>query len=748
MINNLKKRALSYITLLIAFVFCVCGICGCTNTNEPSDTDLPNETYFLQKIEIEGSNIVRTGGTVELTAIASARNASGKYVTSTEGFTYTSLNTSVATVNDNGVIRGESAGNCDITVKHTEFQAETTYKIQVVELATAELDFATGSGINTFGRAQLDNGQLLFVNALSGFEVCFEGTELNGTVKSVTEAVGDKNYLLVEVDGKTEIKEITTNNVDSQISLVSNLTSGIHVAKIYKLTDEAHSSIRLISLSDDVVYLTAPQHTEPKITVYGDYISSGYGLGNGLDASKTYAYLAAKELGAEIEIVSSPVAALAIGQNSVKDVWDHYSFNSEAVYGGINDSDYIVINLGENDGKLISERQGTKEDFVNGYKQIISAMRQKNQTAKIICCYGMTTYSNVLSQSIRKAVQLSNDSGDRNVYALEFERCDGKTFDSVKGYPNEQGHEINAEHLKNALLKFESEDNVPSLQNKVNYDTHKEDISVILLAGQSNMEGNSWWKYLEGKDDRYNDYKAGFDGIKMSFANHESDAGKTPSFNSVKLGYGGARNPGNGGDNTTCFGPEIGMAKMLHDNGYDNKVVFIKFAVGATYLHNDANNRNWQAKSGTIYKAFIQYTDACIAELAKTYNVSVDAMCWMQGESDTEQQAHVDAYKSNINNFLTEVRKHYTQYNSDFMFYDAYINWPRDWQGDRPDQINEIKKQLVTDNLHYELIDTLSARLHSYNEPENVDLAHFDSDSEIKLGEMFAEAYMKDFPLI
>ena len=34
----------------------------------------------------------------------------------------------------------------------------------------------------------------------------------------------------------------------------------------------------------------------------------------------------------------------------------------------------------------------------------------------------------------------------------------------------------------------------------------------------------------------------------MSFVNHESEASKSPSFNPVKLGYGGARNPGNGGD--------------------------------------------------------------------------------------------------------------------------------------------------------------------------------------------------------
>ena len=121
----------------------------------------------------------------------------------------------------------------------------------------------------------------------------------------------------------------------------------------------------------------------------------------------------------------------------------------------------------------------------------------------------------------------------------------------------------------------------------------------------------------------------------------------------------------------------------------------------------------------------------------------------MQGESDTEQQDHVDAYGDSLIGFVNALREHFAKYNPDFMFYDAYINWPKAWQGDRPDQINDIKKQLAQENLHYEIIDTLAAKLHSYNEPyENVDLAHFDAESEIKLGEMFAEAYMKDFPLI
>lgn len=742
------KKLLVFLATCMAVVLCMYGICACGKDDEQFNQNLPAEnTYFFQEIEISGNSVLRVGGTVVLSATASARTGAGKYVSSTEGFTFESSNSFVATVDSNGVVSGIKEGNCDITIKHAEFQAEKKFSVSVV--ATVNLDFADGEGINTFGRAQSKDNGLLFVNALSGFEVCFDGTELKGVFNLVTEGGNNKDYLLVQADGKSEIKEIYENSVDVQISLVSGLSSGVHTVKVYKLTDEKHSSLRLISLSSDVHYLNSPVRPQKKISFYGDYLTLGYGLGKGIDASKTYAYKAAEELGAEIDIFGASDSALAFGATPIKDVWDNLSVRSKEVYEGVADSDYIVINLGENDGKAIKQSDGTVTDFIDGYRDMIAAMRAKNANAKIICCYGMTAYGSVLAQPILRLVAVLNNLGDKNIYALQLERCDGKAIDDKTGYPNVYGHEINAKRLIDAFIKLENGDNVSSVQDRVKYDPAKNDMSVILLGGQSNMEGNSWWKYLEGKDERFNDYLNGFDGIKLSFVNHESEASKSPSFNPVKLGYGGARNPGNGGDSTTCFGPEIGMAKTLHDNGYDGKVVFIKFAIGGTYFHEDGYNRNWQAFTGTLYKAFIQYTDACIAELSKTYNVSIDAMCWMQGESDTEQQDHVDAYGDSLIGFVNALREHFAKYNPDFMFYDAYINWPKAWQGDRPDQINDIKKQLAQENLHYEIIDTLAAKLHSYNEPyENVDLAHFDAESEIKLGEMFAEAYMKDFPLI
>ena len=744
--KNAKKRAFIVISFCFAVLFCLYGFCSCAKTpdntdNQPQPPSTEN-SYYLQKIDVTGADLIRVGGTAQLHATASARTGANKTVTSTTGFVFESSAPSVASVDASGVVSGLKEGESTITVKHAEFGAKSTFKVSVVP--TVALNFETGEGINAFGRAQFKDNGLLFVNALSGFEVRFDGTELKGVFNSITDVADAKNSLYVEVGGKSTVVNIPKNNENTEITLVSGLSKGIHRLRVYKTTGEEHSKIKLVSLSSAVQYI-APARAETKISVYGDRLTSGSYFGTDGDASKTYAFAAAEELDAELDVVSLPEASLAVGDVALKDAWNKSSAKSSEVYEGAANSDYVIINLGDNDLTAIKDSQGTLSDYKQGYKQMVSAISGANAKAKIFCCYGMTGNGAMLAQSVKRVVAELNAAGNKNVYAIQLERCDGKAQDKTTGLPNDYGHRVNAERLVGLLKNSDSDYS----QGKAEYDAAKPDISVILLGGQSNMEGNSWWRYLEGNDARYEDYKNGFDGIKMSFCNHESEADKAPSFNAVKLGYGGARNPGYGGDATTCFGPEIGMAKVLHDGGYDNKVVFIKFAIGATYFHSDANNRNWQAKSGKLYKAFIKYVGACLDELSQTYNVSVDAMCWMQGESDTEQQSHVDAYKSNLNGFVKSLREHFAQYNPDFMFYDAYIKWPSEWQGDRPDQINEIKQQLADDNLHYEALDIVSEGLHTYAEPHgSADLAHFDAASEIKLGELFAQAYLNDFPLV
>lgn len=437
-----------------------------------------------------------------------------------------------------------------------------------------------------------------------------------------------------------------------------------------------------------------------------------------------------------------PNAAASIAldgeQKPVKDVWNKYSLDSEAAYTADRQSDYVVIDLGGNDMRAIASGKGTVEDFVDGYGSMLTAMRAADGNADIICCYGMTTESASVGKYIKRIVKQANNGGDSKIFALDMVRCDGKAL-GENGKPNALGQGENAELLAETISAIAS-----GQKPALDYDTEKQDISVVLLGGQSNMEGNAWHTYLQS-DASYAEYLAGYDGIKMSYVNHEDDANNAPDFQKVRIGYGGARS-----DPENTFGPDLGMAKALHDGGYDGKVVFIKFAIGDTSFYpRDDSGRTWRANSGKLYRGLVTYVNACLDELSKTYNVSLDAMCWMQGESDTKSQKSVDAYENSVRDFVNALREEFSAYNSEFMFYDAFIKWPYEWEFNRPSLINDIKEKLAENNLHYSIVDTLSAKLTTDKEPYgNVDLAHFDAASAVKLGQLFAEAYMRDYPLI
>ena len=71
------------------------------------------------------SKTLKTGETVQLTA---TKNPS----TATEGITWTSSNSSVATVNQNGLVTAKGSGTATITIKNSESKVSTNCVINVI----------------------------------------------------------------------------------------------------------------------------------------------------------------------------------------------------------------------------------------------------------------------------------------------------------------------------------------------------------------------------------------------------------------------------------------------------------------------------------------------------------------------------------------------------------------------------------------------------------------------------------------
>ena len=254
---------------------------------------------------------------------------------------------------------------------------------------------------------------------------------------------------------------------------------------------------------------------------------------------------------------------------------------------------------------------------------------------------------------------------------------------------------------------------------------------VILLGGQSNASGCSLDEYLAKNvsPEKYAEYQNGYGNV---YINYLSGANRSGGF--VKCAT-------LQGELEGAFGPELGLADKLHELYPDKTFYIIKCAWGGTNLFEQWLSPSSDGKTGDLYKQFEAYVEASIDYLeSKNYNVKIEGMCWMQGESDSFSVEHSTGYAEHLNNFIEDVRKRFSEYASDdgIAFIDAYIaENPVFWvfyEG-----VNNSKREVAERSELNVVIET--SDLITTEEPvEQPDVPHYDSISEITLGHRFAKA--------
>ena len=256
---------------------------------------------------------------------------------------------------------------------------------------------------------------------------------------------------------------------------------------------------------------------------------------------------------------------------------------------------------------------------------------------------------------------------------------------------------------------------------------------VILLGGQSNASGCSWDEYLQKNitAEKHAEYKAGYDNVYINYL-----SGPRMSEGFIKCAT-------LQGEPEGTFGPELGLADKLHEM-YPNKTFFIiKCAWGGTNLYSQWLSPTSKGMTGSLYKQFISFVNTSVDYLiSKNYDVKIEGMCWMQGESDAFTKKHSEKYAEHLSNLIGDIRNEFSQYAGEdgIAFVDAYI---ADTPGVWPyyEAVNRGKAEVAGRSPMNVVIDTIAAGLECTEEPEGApDLAHYDSMSEIKLGHLFAEA--------
>ena len=266
-------------------------------------------------------------------------------------------------------------------------------------------------------------------------------------------------------------------------------------------------------------------------------------------------------------------------------------------------------------------------------------------------------------------------------------------------------------------------------------DSDGERARVIILIGQSNATGCSLTSYLEKgvTSEKYTEYSEGYDNVLINF-----------SLDNGKYSSGGAFLPVdlNCAAGEGYFGPELGMAEVLSEKFPDEKIFMLKFTMSGYSL-----NYHWLYgyERASIYNAFKVFALTYLDYLAtKGYDVTVDAICWMQGESDTTEYK-ASRYLENTAKFVSYLREDLSSYanESGIYFIDAGISSSPYCEPSYP-EINAAKKAYSETSELNIYFPTIEAGLTTMYEPvENPDLGHYDALSELELGRMFGREIAK-----
>lgn len=261
-------------------------------------------------------------------------------------------------------------------------------------------------------------------------------------------------------------------------------------------------------------------------------------------------------------------------------------------------------------------------------------------------------------------------------------------------------------------------------------DGNNQKAKVIVLLGQSNASGCTYNNYLEmnTSNEEYERYQNGFDNVLINYSIDNRSYTTNGEFKKVDLTCGVKEGR---------FGPELGMSDVLSKEFKDETIFILKFTMsGYSLNHHWLNNY----ERFDIYNACLIFLETYLDYLiSKNYDINLDAICFMQGESDTTEYK-ASRYYNNLIKFTNYLRSDLDKYNDDEIYFiDAGISDSPYCEPSYPD-INKAKEDFSKLSPYNIYFPTIENGLTTMNEPyENPDLGHYDSLSMIRLGELFGE---------
>lgn len=282
---------------------------------------------------------------------------------------------------------------------------------------------------------------------------------------------GARLYISVYVDGvqmgEKRADYRLTKAAETEIVLAENLERGLHNFRIERQSEAERGVIYIngVKLSGELA--ERPADSKYFIEFIGDSITTGYGnlypndsdgekganaaANEYVDGTRSYAVLAAKEVGADYSVVAQQ------GIGIVKGWYEHtmlqkytetcYQCDRHEEWNFPRKADVVVINLGTNDAGFYGSGQVTLEKVKKGIRDFLDLVKSKNPDAKILWAYGMM--DRFLGSYIEEAI--AEKGGESAGYYFLWLAQDGS---GGNGHPNLKSHINNGKTLAAKLREI------------------------------------------------------------------------------------------------------------------------------------------------------------------------------------------------------------------------------------------------------------------------------------------------------
>ncbi len=301
---------------------------------------------------------------------------------------------------------------------------------------------ATEQYVKIMGRHLIQDDITWLLQSGSAAEFTVSGTTASVTLAGDGGRNSDENYRPrygVYVDGELLV-DTTMGEEEKTISLFEGTAPRTAKVKVMLLSEAMYGGIGVKSIdvtsSAAVPVIPVPKN-EYCVEFIGDSITCAYGVEGTSSSdsfktttenfSKSYAYLAAQQLGVDYSAVSYSGHGIVSGYSSgdkntdslVPDCYTlatkFWEYNNAEWDFSKRQNDVVVINLGTNDINYVTAEPETRgAEFTEGYVAFLKQIRGCNPNAYIICTLGTMGGEN-LYPYIEEAVAQRKADGDNEI---------------------------------------------------------------------------------------------------------------------------------------------------------------------------------------------------------------------------------------------------------------------------------------------------------------------------------------------